>query len=140
MEFTSDAAVAIAGATSDVWANPTGHSLSITPGLSWHTKYKICVYSNDASCNSIQVFSTLSTVNNDQSDLNWSARGFQANNHALANLYLMDTLFVDYYLTVPNTTTFYLNIKGISSSGGVLGILTTTGTHVGTIISARRIA
>ena len=141
LEFTSAANVAIGSPQSATWYNPTGHSLSLTPGLLWRTKYKITVDAADLTSASILVKATLSTTNNSESDIEWSSGNYWRNDHASTTVYLFNTFFMEKSLTVPVADIYYLNILSTSGGGGGLSTLRTQGASVGgTLISARRIA
>ena len=86
-------------------------------------------------------YATLSTANNSESDVSWSAGSGMQDSHASAVEAARGTFVVELPLVVAATTTFYLNIKGLSDVGGALTSLTTFGAAVaGSLISARRIA
>jgi len=138
LEFTSEADVAIAGATSGVWANPTGHSLSITPGVLWEAEYFSLTYGRDESSKVLDLRTTLHTTNN-AATVAHTSRNYFGDSHAAATLDFTGTHTKKFYLTVATTTTYYLNLFCASDAGGSLTL--SCSSSVGrSFIRARRIA
>ena len=135
LEFTSVSQTAIGSPTSSTWYNPTGHSLSITPGI-WNVSRAIEPYAADTNA-SIQAYSTLSTANNSETDVLWSCRSYAAPG-ASAAIGVSSAHYKTREIIVATTTVFYQNIMGIGS--GALASLIAMNNLAGAFIQARRIA
>lgn len=91
--------------TQNTWYNLGSISISIPIGI-WRTSFSVYHLSGDNSATSIDIFTTLSTANNSESDADFTV-GSQMDG-ASANLRLYSTVYREKTLTLAAKTSYYL--------------------------------
>jgi len=105
--------------TSGTWYN-LGGSLSIPIGV-WIATYETSVFSRENGSNTLaDVWTTLSTANNSQSDIDWSCNMFWRG--ATTNIILGDTVKKEKIITLTSKATYYLNAKVATTGVDNLGL------------------
>ena len=136
IEFTSSSQVSISSPSVNTWYNPIGHQITLTAGT-WQVEYKIAVNGSGATPNnSCEIRSTLSTVNNNQTDVLWSCAYFYGSSSTNARE-VINTFNAKRKITVGSNTTYYLNIIFLNFLGTLN--LKTRGDLAGTYLRAKRI-
>lgn len=105
-------------ATANTWYNITNMAISVPIGV-WSISYFMHIYSYKASITSVNIFSTLSTANNSES--NSSFTYFSDLIGATSTLAASDTIFINNILSLSSKTILYANIKTSTSGGANIG-------------------
>jgi hypothetical protein len=97
------------------WYNPGSVSIDIPIGV-WDVSYHASIRLDRASAAPINLFSTLSTANNSESDKDFSS-------YNLGNTTLLgDTIYLEKELSLSTKDTYYLNIKTDQASTTTIAI------------------
>lgn len=109
-------------AVAGTWYNATSITLPIG---SWRVSYNIVLVGRTADAiDVVDIFSTLSTANNSESDVNWThtADLFADAASAASNARLHVPAYRDGFLTVTSKTTYYLNYKTSRAGTTTIGL------------------
>lgn len=118
--------------SASTWYNPTGHSISLTPGT-WLISFSVYVrlaYMDPPYSSSVNA--TLSTANDSEIDEKYTAKSSFSDSGGVLSSF-GETLSKTFFLTVASTTTYYLNVQGTGSN---LDTLYVDASEANTIIAA----
>lgn len=97
-----------ASPTADTWYNLGSVTMSLPIGI-WNSSYQVCLMSDDTSATVVDVYATLSSANNSESDSNWTSVVVLGG--ASGSLYSAVTVNRTGVLGVTAKTSIYLNTK-----------------------------
>lgn len=118
--------------TNDAWYNINSALLAIPIGV-WRVGYRVIAGGSCSSATTyIQIFTTLSTGNDNASDTGFSC--FFGGDFASANLSAIDYREVEKVLALTSKTTYYLNTRIFT--GGAISNISNNGLHRPIVIYA----
>lgn len=103
--------------TSGTWYNIGSQQLDIPIGI-WRVWYKVHIEGSKSAATTADVYTTLSTANNSESDANFTAYQLMAG--ASGSIRAEAPIFRESVITLTSKTTYYLNMKtGIASMADI---------------------
>jgi hypothetical protein len=117
IEFTDTTQRAISSPAIQTWYNPTGHQITLEPGV-WDVEYDFCLFVGAAACTYLEQKVTLSTANNSESDVDFTSYCVWFGTSG-ATSQLKNTFHKKKQITVSAQDVYYLNVWGDVSSGTI---------------------
>ena len=132
VEVTDTSSRSQATPTQNVWYNLGSLTISIPIGC-WKVEYDVNLESYDANGNSVDMYSTLSTANNSESDVDFTSRGQTYLAGTAREMACSNPVNKSKHLTLNAKTSYYLNAKTAQSAQDAISF---AGTVSKTIIRA----